>query len=253
MAHAYGEIIGASYEGEDETEYINQLLRWLGRIDNADWVPPAILFQSVYRTDPELLARFLSDLERLAAGMMVMRYNVNQRIERYSPILHAIENADDLFESGTPLQLTDEECRRIVQTLDGDLYSLLRVRLPVLLRLDEILADEGARYDHRIISVERVLPQNPPEDSQWFQWFPEEEERLRYTHRLGNLVLLSRAKNGQAQNFEFDRKKSEYFERKGVAPFALTTQVLRQKTWTPDVIEERQEQLLEALKETWRL
>ncbi len=253
MALAYGEIIGASYEGGNETEDVNTLLRWLGRIDNADWVPPAILFQSVYRTDTDLLTKFLTDLERLAAGMMVMRYNVNQRIERYGPILRAIENADDLSEPNSPLQLTDDERRRITETLDGDLYGLVRVRLPVLLRLDEILADGGARYDHRIISVEHVLPQNPPEDSQWVEWFPAEEERLRYTHRLGNLVLLSRAKNGQAQNFDFDRKKREYFERRGVAPFALTTQVLREQQWTPEVLESRQETLVGALKDTWRL
>lgn len=253
MALAYGEIIGASYEGEDETEEINRLFRWLGRVDNADWIPPAILFLSVYRTDADLLTNFLRDLERLAAGLMVMRYNINQRIDRYSSILSAIENADDLFEAHAPLQLTDDECVRIVEALDGDLYSLLRVRLPVLLRLDEILADGGARYDHRIISVEHVLPQNPLEGSQWLKWFPQEEERLQYTHCLGNLVLLSRSKNGQAQNFDFDRKKDEYFQRRGVAPFALTTQVLQKDEWTSEVLEGRQEQLVGMLKNSWRL
>ena len=37
---------------------------------------------------------------------------------------------------------------------------------------------------------------------------------------------LDRRKNPQAQNFDFDRKKTEYFLRKGTTPFPLTSQVL---------------------------
>lgn len=65
-------------------------------------------------------------------------------------------------------------------------------------------------YHHKIITVEHVLPQNPRSDSTWLTLYPEEEQRLALTHRLGNLVVLSRRKNGRAQNFEFERKKHEY-------------------------------------------
>lgn len=52
------------------------------------------------------------------------------------------------------------------------------------------------------------------------EWFPDEETRERYVHRLGNLVLLSRRKNAQAGNFDFERKKNEYFARGGSSPFS---------------------------------
>ena len=83
--------------------------------------------------------------------------------------------------------------------------------------------------------------------------FPIDEERDEWTHRLANLVLLSRRKNTQAQNFNFERKKNEYFGRNGVTTFAITTQVLNMSDWTPAVLEERQAHLRGCLARTWHL
>ncbi len=73
-------------------------------------------------------------------------------------------------------------------------------------------------------------------------------------HRLGNLVLLSQGKNMKAENFDFEDKKTKYFLSKdGISPFALTTQVLSVREWKPTTIEQRQSQLISALKQLWRL
>ncbi|PHJ58205.1 hypothetical protein VF14_32425 [Nostoc linckia z18] len=134
------------------------------------------------------------------------------------------------------------------------LYSGKRIRQYVLLRLDSALSGGGVNYDYSVITVEHVLPQNPSEGSKWLQWFPDEEERIQYVHRIGNLVLLSRNKNSEAQNYDFDKKKEKYFfSKKGVCPFVLTTQVLQQSVWTPEVIQQRQEDCLQSLRKIWRL
>jgi len=66
--------------------------------------------------------------------------------------------------------------------------------------------------------------------------------------------LLSRRKNSEAQNYDFQTKKNKYFKsRNGVTPFVLTTQVLNENTWKPDVIERRQKELIDTLKKVWRL
>ena len=185
---------------------------------------------------------------------MISRADINTRIDRYGKLLTAIEGGDDLSASQSPLQLSSDEARAIMKTLDGDLYLIKRIRQYVLLRLDSALSQGEASYDHPIISVEHVLPQNPSETSIWFNWFPTEEERAQYVHRLGNLVLLSRKKNSEAQNYEFDKKKAKYFVTgKGIAAFALTTQVLQWTEWTPTVIDQRQKDLLLRLKTLWRL
>ncbi|MBW4677277.1 MAG: HNH endonuclease family protein [Desmonostoc geniculatum HA4340-LM1] len=91
-------------------------------------------------------------------------------------------------------------------------------------------------------------------NSTWLRWFPNEEERIQYVHRIGNLALLSRNKNAEAQNYDFAKKKEKYFlGKKGISPFVLTTQVLRQSEWTPEVIQQRQEDCLQSLREIWRL
>ncbi|MCI0558574.1 MAG: HNH endonuclease family protein, partial [Nitrososphaera sp.] len=120
--------------------------------------------------------------------------------------------------------------------------------------LDAELSEGEASYKFSTITVEHVLPQNPTPNSIWMKWFLNLEERERNVHRLGNLVLLSRKKNSQAQNYDFEIKKQKYFStKKGISPFALTTQVLQQKEWTPEVIEQRQKKLIDVLKKIWRL
>jgi uncharacterized protein with ParB-like and HNH nuclease domain len=244
----------ANYQSDREAEVINSLFRWLNQIDNFDWVPPAILYFSKNSQVPESLKRFFTDLERLAAGLMILRADINDRIERYAKLLAAIEEDLDLYAPHSPLQLTIDEVERIIKTLDGDLYLIKRIRQYVLLRLDSALAQGEASYDYSVITVEHVLPQNPSVGSTWLEWFPLEEERIQYVHRIGNLVLLSQKKNAEAQNYDFDKKKERYFTSKnGIVPFALTSQVLQQTEWTPDVINQRQISCIQSLRSVWRL
>lgn len=55
------------------------------------------------------IEHFFTDLERLAAGLMIQRTNINDRIERYRRVLTAIERGENLYSSDSPLQLTREE------------------------------------------------------------------------------------------------------------------------------------------------
>ena len=47
----------ATYESTEGAEAVNSLFRWLKRIDNFDWVPPAILYLSQNRHTPDKLIR----------------------------------------------------------------------------------------------------------------------------------------------------------------------------------------------------
>lgn len=163
-----------------------------------------------------------------------------------------MENGDGL--SAIAFDLPSEEQAETKERLADRLYLVSPVRKYVLLRLDDLLAKQpGVSYQHRMITVEHVLPQNPKNGSAWRQDFTD-DERLHWTHRLGNLVLLNRAKNSQAQNYDFAKKKGSYFtSANGSAVFALTTQVLMQDEWTPAVIESRRTDLLAVLHNEWEL
>ena len=253
-AQAYLEVVNQAYQGTQQVDEINRRLRHLSRLDNADWEAPALLFIALYRDNPALVLDFLIALERLAFGMFIRRANINERINRYAQIVTQIEAGDGIFDTpDSPLVLTNNEISAILDQLEGPVYEIQRTRMPLMLCLDELLSDGAAEYDHKIITIEHVLLQSPTSDSEWLEWFPTEEDREYWVHRLANLVLLSRAKNSQAQNFEFSRKKQEYFSRNGVSPFSLTTQVLGYDVWTPQILQERQNELLELLRNHWRL
>jgi hypothetical protein len=246
------EIRNADAEVSDKIRNtVNRYLFWLNRIDNKDWIPPAMQVLKEKRDDLEYVERFLKYLERLAAGMLIWRANVNERINRYGEILNYLKDSGNLFADDSPLMLKNEERARIKQKLAGDLYlEVPTVRLYVLLRLDEHLSDGKAKYEHNVISVEHVLPQTL--SGTWREHFSEDEHQ-KYLHKLGNLVLLSRNKNSSAGNYGFQEKKDRYFTRNGTSSFALTTQVIGEAEWTPEVVERRQKVLLRHLLDIWEL
>ena len=252
-ADAYEIVSRASYESTEGAENVNALLRHLNRLNNFDWIPPAIAYCRQMNGQTDRLLEFTCDLERLAYGLFIRRANINERVERYAQVVRAIENGDRLFVDGSPLQLSSAEKAEILDRLNGDIYSQVRVRTPVLLRLDSIVAEDGANSPRPTVSIKRVLPQSPADDSQWMTWFPDEEDRLQWTHKIANLVLLSRRKNARASNYEFHRKKSEYFQRHGTTTFPVTTQVVNESEWTPIVLERRQRCLIGALRKEWRI
>jgi len=141
-----------------------------------------------------------------------------------------------------------------VAALDGDIYrNLPKARMALVLRLESLVRAPGVQLQNAV-SLEHVLPQTPPDGSDWIKWFPVEDERDGWTHRLANLVPLDRNKNSSASNYDFAKKKDAYFRRKGTAsPFVLTQEVRSENEWTPTLLNQRQKRLVGVLKEHWNL
>lgn len=255
MARAFDELSNEGYQSTSQAEAVNESLKWLNRLEFTDWMPPALAFAIRHRLQPDAMNIFFCDLERLAYGLLITKTGINERIERFSAITSSILQNADLYAAASPLQLTASEQTSACERLSGPFYESFsaRARTTILLRLDSLVSGGGAQYDYKVITVEHVLPQTPSTDSDWATWFPDSDERNLWTHRLGNMALLTRKKNSSASNYDFDVKKEKYFTVGGVSPFVLTMQVLHQQEWTPDVLEVRQESLLDTMKEHWRL
>jgi uncharacterized protein with ParB-like and HNH nuclease domain len=219
-ATVYDDIRNEAYESSNGAEDINKKLSWLNKIDNKDWLPPAIHYMSLNK-NPKELNHFLTDLDRLATGLMICRADVNKRIKRYGRILKTITDDQDLYETTSPLQLTPEERNEIVVRLDGDLYLESKFRLYVLLRLNDALLEEGVKFNFSRVTIEHVLPQELPKGGIWEEWFSE-SIHIKYVHKLGNLILLTGPKNKGNDEFK-------------------------------DVIDRRQREQIEKLKAIWRL
>lgn len=255
MAKAYEEVLDASYESTAHAETVNEHLKWLNRLEFNDWVPPALAFVTRHRQEPAAMASFFRDLERLAYALLIQKSGINDRIERFSQLTSTIIKGDNLYDEKSPLQLTPTEQYAVYTQLDGMVYDTFaaRARTTILLRLDTLVSAGGAKYDYQTITVEHVLPQNPPAGSKWLTWFPDAKDRYEWVHKLGNLALLTRKKNSAASNYEFDKKKQSYFAQGGVSPFVLTTQVLNKDEWTPAIVSARQKELLAILEAHWQL
>lgn len=229
-------------------------VRSLDRIDNKDWLPPVLLrIWKSQQDDSAAIAKYLVALERLAYFLFVARAGVNDRISRFAAAMDEFEPRQGKEKPVSGLGLSDTEQGRFVSVLSGPLYQISRVCRPVMQRLDEALSSGGASYDE-LVSIEHVLPQTVDDGSEWATLFPDEQERADWTHRLANLVFLTHRINTRASNWDFERKKKEYFASSdGSSPFVITQGVLQTNKWTPEHLSIRQTQLLEKLCQVWQL
>ena len=227
-AEVWDFVRDADFEATEHAETINEHLFWLNRVDFKDWVPPALVYFKRFRQKPKLLAEFFESLERLTYFMLVTKVGINERIETYAALIKDIESTafDGALVTLGTLALTDKQKRDFVAALDGDIYrNLPKARMALVLRLESLVRAPGVQLQNAV-SLEHVLPQNPPDGSDWIKWFPDKDERDCWTHRLANLVPLDRNKNSSASNYDFSKKKDAYFRGKGKAsPFVLTQEV----------------------------
>ena len=255
-AEVWDFVRNADFEATEHAETINEHLSWLNRVDFKDWVPPALVYFKRFRQQPKRLAEFFQSLERLAYFLLVTKVGINERIETYAALTKEIE--PDAFKGDlaalTTLTLSDAQKRKFVEALDGNVYDdLPKARMALVLRLESLVRAPGVQLQDAV-SLEHVLPQTPPDGSDWIKWFPDEDERDGWTHRLANLVPLDRNKNSSASNYDFAKKKDAYFKGKGKAsPFVLTQEVREENEWTPTLLVERQKRLVGVLAEHWNL
>lgn len=253
FADAYDVISSSHYISSAGADEVNDILGWLNRIDNSDWLPVAMLYYVKHKSDSSLLYLFFCKLERLAAYMRISSTDVSHRIDRYSRVLADLENPT-VTDFGPSIELTASEIHDFLTRLNSDVYKMTsNKRNYLILRLDSFVSDGSARYDSKLLTIEHVLPQTVAPGSQWEKDWPDPDEREKWLHKLGNILPLSKRKNSQAQNYEFSVKKEKYFKTKGVSSFALTTQVLNYTDWTPSIVQKRQSELIEICKKSWDL
>ena len=100
-------------------------VNWLNRVDNSDWIPPAILFLAAHKGNSTYVLWFFNRLERLAAYLHISAKNVNERIERYTEVIKGLEQPHSLENPVASLELTNQEKEEMRHVLDGDIYLVL--------------------------------------------------------------------------------------------------------------------------------
>lgn len=243
----------ATLQVSAHAEKVNRLARGLTRLPHSDWEPLAMGFFADRRPRGDEALTFLIGLDRLAYALALASAEENTRLARYRKPIQALRDGATLAELCDIMELTENEKRLARDVLDGPFYKKERIRLPVLLRIDEQLSESGAWYDVTDISVEHILPRNPPQGSPWIKAFPDAAQRKKLVDRIGNLTLLSRRKNNEAANLPFERKKREYFATGATTPFALTTRLITEPGWDAAALQRRQQMMVDTACAMWRL
>lgn len=256
-AEVWDFVRDSDFEATEHAETINDHLSWLNRVDFKDWVPPALIYFKRFRQQPSLLASFFKSLERLTYFLLVTKVGINERINTYAALTKEIEV--ETFDGDAAalkiLDLSDKQKREFLEALDGDIYRRLpKARMALMLRLEALVSDGSKKQVFAHLSLEHVLPQTPPNGSEWMAWFPNEDARDSWTHRLANLVPLHVRKNPAASNYDFATKRNVYFSGKGTSsPFILTNEVRGLSDWTPALLGKRQQRLVGVLSKHWSL
>ena len=254
---AYMKLKNCAYTSTRNAEEINDLLYWLNKCNNYDWMPPAILFMTMHPDDSDYLLWFIRKLERLSSYLLVTAQDVNHRMARYKFVLAELKERPNssLTDPVQNIELTEWEKEEFLKTLNGEIYTMPAARRNYIIqRLDSFVSDGGATYNAKIFTIEHVLPQNPSAGSEWFDLWPDAKDRLYWLNRIANLVPLTRQRNSAAQNYNFKTKKEKYFlSKSGTSSYQLTTQVLNSDTWTPDVVKRRQKDMMDVFAQKWDL
>lgn len=254
---AYVCLKNCDFSSTQNAEEINELLLWLNKTNNHDWMPPAIKFLTDHKNDSVYILWFIRKLERLASYLLVTAKDVNQRMERYKWILVEMESRPDnnLTAPLENIELTDWEKQQFIDVLNGEIYSMTAKRRNYIIqRLDSFLSDGGATYNTKLFTIEHVLPQHPSADSEWMKLWPDTQTQRFWLNKIANLVPLTRQRNSAAQNYDFNTKKIKYFQSKnGTSSYTLTTQVINIAAWTPEVVEARQKDLEKIFISKWDL
>lgn len=121
-----------------------------------------------------------------------------------------------------------------------------KARLPryVLFAIDQKMGGPAGDFETSTATLEHVLPENPGADWETFS----DEDRRRFTARIGNYVLLDRDQNRNLGNLPYSQKAQAF----RTSPWP-TTRLAEAADWTPQAIIGRQEKLAEVAVNVWRV
>lgn len=244
----YNQLLGGN--NYDQTggsfEFDNMIKVMLIGLPSTDWLPPLMRYFDRFRY--KRLLDFLIQLDNQLSSDWIAQYTPTARIEQMNDLINVIESAenpDGVFVIKEGFKFDEDGFNRAIE---GAVYGRRFTRY-LLLKLDYLYADHSNRMSLEYLSVEHILPQNPKTDSQWCNDFTD-EERNEWTHRLGNLVLISTRKNTAQGNRDYADKKSRYFDKR-VSTCPNSLRVLQNTQWTPEELKANHDTVLNKLRKSY--
>lgn len=248
---AYDAIINGKTQGLDLGEEALRRIIFLRSIHHESWRAPAIRFLAEYPYDRDMADRFFWALDRLAYAMQYAVKDRDYRHKRYRRLLDAMDNNVELFDEGSPLQLTQRERSDFTERLRGR-FPNFKQRKALLMRISASVDGGQALDPETDCTVEHILPKATNKGSEWYEEWSRIRDRDELTECIGNFTLLTHAENQEADRKPFLEKLAIYF-RNGQASYALSNDLRGRTRWTPDDVRARRDALIENLSRDWGL
>ncbi len=190
---------------------------------------------------------------RISAGLfsLIARHNIicdKDRAKFESAMFAAAKTISDGGSENNALVLlralspTNDEVRQNFATLsfprsqNSIAQCMLRPLEYALRGTEELIIDTPEK-----VHLEHIYPQIPAVAERW----PNHDE---YVGRIGNLTLLDRRLNQEAQNAAFATKKEEFYAH---SHLLLTRELLEKNAWTEAEVNNRQSRLCELAINVW--
>lgn len=207
------------------------------------WIAPLLRYYDKFKSNG--LVNFIKALDNKFANDWLLGYTPSVRIENVNAITQTIDDAETTVDvlSDNSLKIDTSELKDVFK---GNIYGRRAARY-VLLKLDLLYHGHTTKLEMpETISIEHLLPQNPPLGSQWRNDFTD-EDREEWTNKLGNLVLISRRKNSSQSNRDYADKKEKYF-RNNIELFSNSVRIYNQfPVWGKAELEKNQFETLKMI------
>jgi len=208
------------------------------------WIAPLLRFYDKFQSNNIL--EFLEKLDNKFSFDWIVGFTPTKRIENTNKIIKAIENINDV-ETLLKNDVFNIDLNNLKNVLNDDIYGK-RFAKYLLYKLEYFYVDNESPLPlfPKTLTIEHILPQNPPQNSQWRKDFSDEEIK-ELVHKIGNLILMSRRKNSSQGNRDFIYKKNKYFKGR-IDLFRHSTEViLNNEKWTSIEIKNNQDKIVEKL------
>ena len=241
-------------KSEEEIYYFNLVSLMRDFLPFNDWMAAIIKFSERFNDDSSLF-EFLKAFEKKIVTDWISGLSFTERLTRIYNVIKLIEDStkpniilgNPMFSEG--IKDNKDSFSSALDSINFYGKGKTRTARYILLRIDmersyndsKKIAFSGA------VTVEHILPRTP-KDSYWLSRF-NEDERLKWTNKLGNLVLLNSKKNSQAGNKPFPQKIKDYFKKR--SDFNITNELQGCQDWTLENLRARHRKLMDEAIKIW--
>lgn len=234
-----------SYDRFGNHEFGNLMNVMLKGLLGTDWIPPLLCYFKHFGYGDGVILDFLKKLDIKYSADWIGRRSPTDRIMAMIEVIKVIEAAKNV-EEVINSKCFDIDAGSFIDEIKGPIYGKRFARY-LLLKLDHLYNDKYLRLNVENLSVEHILPQTPANGSGWVTNFSQ-EERDEWTHRVGNLVLITGSKNRELGRKDYKEKVETYFkERIDTIPLTLHVLNHNRDEWTPTKLKENHQAALKKI------